>query len=283
MNRGVGEIEAAQRLVPEWLYPLLEATTRLGDVSVLVAVTIAAVLVLERDRAVALFGIVIGGFALLAGLKATFGFPRPPAEVQLVETATTGFPSGHALGATVVYGALALAVDVGSRRARYVAVAILVSAISLSRVVLGVHYLADIAVGGATAVGYLWLADRSVRAGLGRTLAVALSLGVAAVAAAAVFGPTPRTDCLEAVCLDQDAAMWAGAAVGAATAWGVGDRWPTVLRPAFAFVVAFGLLAGGAVTVLYASPLLRVIPAAFGAAALVLLSGRGARVRQRLQ
>ena len=282
MNRGVGEIEATQRFVPEGLYPVFEATTRLGDISVLVAVTVVAALILERDRACSVFGVVVGGFALLSGLKATFALGRPPSELHLIDTATTGFPSGHALGATVVYGALALSLTVGTRRARFAAAFAIVAGVSVSRVVLGVHYLLDIVVGAAVAAGYLWAMDRYARPDPGRTLAVAASIGLLAVAAGVVFGPTPRTACVDAVCLDRDTATWAAAGIGGVAAWYAGDRPFASAGRATAILMPLGLVGGGTLLWADSTLLADVVTAALGAAGVVVLADRGGSVRRLL-
>lgn len=279
MSRGIGEIETAQRLVPESLLPVAEAVTRLGDLSVLVAVTIVAVLVLERDRAVHLLGVVVGGLALLAGLKAALSFGRPPSELHLIDTATTGFPSGHALGAAVVYGGLALSLDAGTRRTRLALVAPLVAAISLSRVVLGVHYLVDIAVGLSVAIGYLWTIERVGRRRPDRALAVGAGLGLAAVVVGIAFAPTPRTSCLGAMCIDRDVVAPAAAGVGAVLAWNWTNR-PGASRPlAWRAALPVGLVGGGALVWTGSTLLSNAIAAGIGAAVLVVVAGSCARLR----
>ena len=291
MDRGFGEVELAQRLVPEGLLPVVEVATRAGDIPTLAAVTAGAVLVLERDRAIHYLGVVVGGFSLLAGLKAAFALSRPPVELHLIETATTGFPSGHAMGATLVFGGLALALEVGSRRARVAAAAVPIAAAPLSRIVLGVHYLVDVVVGIGAAVGFLWAVERYARGDPARTLAVGAGVGLLAVAAGVVFGPTPRTACAGAVCLDRDAAVVGAAALGAFVAWRVVDRRSSSLDPAgrlfgatrtrtLSLVVLVPLLLGALLWV--GSALLYVIvAAAVGAAVLVSLAGRGATVLDR--
>lgn len=91
--------------------------------------------------------------ALLLGvyLKYALHVPRP-AGPHLVATTGASFPSGHALGATVVWGYLALAVR---RRWFWVAATALVLLIGLSRIALGVHWPSDIA--GGIAIGALLL------------------------------------------------------------------------------------------------------------------------------
>jgi len=75
-----------------------------------------------------------------------------------------GFPSGHALGTTMVWGGVALILDQGTRRARAAVAGTVVALVSLSRLVLGVHYAVDVVVGvalGLLALGALyWLTDR---------------------------------------------------------------------------------------------------------------------------
>lgn len=279
MSRGVGEVEAAQRLVPEGLLPVVEFTTRLGDVSTLVAVTVVAALLLGRDRGAHLFGVVIGGFALLAGLKAALALSRPSETLHLIETATTGFPSGHALGATLVYGGLALALDTGTRRARIAAVVPLVVAVSLSRVVLGVHYLIDVGVGAAVAATYLWLMERYTRGDPTRAFVVATLLSALAVVAGIAFGPTPRTACLGAVCLDRDTASVAAASVAALLAWIALHRPIADRTLVWASLLSVGV--GGGALVRIDSPLfVDVVTATLGAAVVVVLVGSGIDLRR---
>jgi hypothetical protein len=282
MGRGVGEVEAVQRLVPEGLLPVVEFTTRLGDVSTLVAVTVVAALLLGRDRGAHLFGVVIGGFALLAGLKAALALSRPSETLHLIETATTGFPSGHALGATLVYGGLALALDTGTRRARIAAVVPLVVAVSLSRIVLGVHYLIDVVVGVAVATTYLWLVERYTRGDPTRAFVVATVLSAFALAAGIAFGPTPRTACLGTVCLDRDTAAVAAASAAALIVWTAPNR--PIADRTLAWAVPLCLGVGGAGLVWVDSALFAdVVTAALGAAVVVVaLVGYGIALADRV-
>ncbi|WP_152031267.1 phosphatase PAP2 family protein [Natrarchaeobaculum aegyptiacum] len=274
MDRSVGEIEFAQRLVPDVLYPAVEAITRLGDVSVLVAVTVVVTVVLERDRALAFFGIVIGGFAILGGLKAALALGRPPGEVHLIETATTGFPSGHALGAAVVYGGLALALERG-RRLAVAVVAPLVVAIALSRIVLGVHYLVDVVVGLGVGVAYLAAVDRIRRSGPERTLWLATALGLGGVFVGIVFGPTPRTACLGPLCLDQDTIVPAAAGIGALLTVRAGSNPVADHHLRWLVLVPVAVVGGGVVVVTDSVLLSSAIVAGIGGAGVTVLAGRG--------
>lgn len=137
--------------------------------------------VTDRDGAAFVLALALGAVSLTTGLKALFGLPRPPtatvaAGVDLLPglvrpvyegMATAegpGFPSGHALGSTVVYGGLAVALEVGSRRQRVASAALLAGLVGISRIAIGVHYLADVLAGWALGLAYLavvaTLADR---------------------------------------------------------------------------------------------------------------------------
>ena len=69
------------------------------------------------------------------------------------------FPSGHALGSFVCYGALFMvflpAARGTRRRVFIVVICTLIAAIGISRLLLGVHYLSDVL--GAWALGITWL------------------------------------------------------------------------------------------------------------------------------
>ena len=223
-------VEAAGPLVV--LFALL---TQLGDLWFLALITLvpywygsalprlgAAV---DRERAAILVALLFGAVALLTTLKPIFGLPRPPGagvppRADLIPAALEGlyawlstgdgfgFPSGHATGATLVFGGLAWALQVGSRRRRAAAAAGLVALVSLSRLVLGVHYLPDVLAGMAVGVTYLGvvLALGTPRRAFGLAAAVTL-LGLPLVGA--------HTELLGAL----------GVCVGGFAAWSVwGDR-----------------------------------------------------------
>lgn len=95
-----------------------------------------------------------GGLALTVVLKTLFALPRPPGGLHLIHASGYGFPSGHAVESTVVYGTLAVVLDVGTQRSRTVGAAGVIALIALSRVVLGVHYAIDVLVGVAVGVSY---------------------------------------------------------------------------------------------------------------------------------
>jgi membrane-associated phospholipid phosphatase len=102
-----------------------------------------------------------GGSVLNILLKHFFHRQRPVLENPLVTLSSFGFPSGHTMGSTLLYGLLAVFVAQSVRTWRLRALvsclaAFWVALIGLSRIYLGAHYLTDVL--GAIAVGLAWLA-----------------------------------------------------------------------------------------------------------------------------
>ena len=135
-----------------------------GSVETLTVVGLVGAAVLARQRRWPLLGtwlVAVAGTAVLDHLlKRLFARPRPFFEHPLLVESSYSFPSGHAMGALVVYGMLAyfavLALRVWKWRVGAVfAAALLVMLIGLSRMYLGVHYLSDVAAGYAA--GGVWL------------------------------------------------------------------------------------------------------------------------------
>jgi undecaprenyl-diphosphatase len=106
----------------------------------------------------------IGGLLNLQ-LKAYFARARPDLAEALRDAHGYSFPSGHAMGSTIVFGAFAyLAFRILTRwRPRAAALAFCVSmilAICASRIYLGVHWISDVAAG--IAAGLIWLVAATV-------------------------------------------------------------------------------------------------------------------------
>jgi undecaprenyl-diphosphatase len=106
----------------------------------------------------------LGGLVNLQ-LKAFFARARPEIAEALRSAHGYSFPSGHAMGAAVTFGALAyLALRVLPRwRWRAAALAFactMIVAIAASRVYLGVHWISD--VGAGIAAGLIWVSAATV-------------------------------------------------------------------------------------------------------------------------
>lgn len=174
----------------------------------------------DRERAALVLALLAGAVALLVALKPVFAVSRPPGfDVPPTAAGLPGsvrqvyawmataegysFPSGHAVGATVVYGALAWAVRVGRRRTRAAVAAAVVVVVAASRVLLGVHYPVDVVAGAAAGLAYLLVVVRWIR-DPGRAFAVAALVSLVAVAT-------------EGVTVDDAAA--AGLALGLTATW----------------------------------------------------------------
>jgi undecaprenyl-diphosphatase len=102
----------------------------------------------------------LGGFGLGNLLKLLVERPRPPYE-HVVSVHSSAFPSEHALGACVVYLALAWIVSrswPGSPAAAAApwAAAGLAALVGFSRVYLGIHYPSDVV--GSIGLGVAWVA-----------------------------------------------------------------------------------------------------------------------------
>lgn len=176
LRGGIDEIGA----LPAWAVDAFGVLTHLGDTWLLLGLVVLTYLVYDRQAGGFVGGTVFVGLATTAALKAWFGLPRPPVELRHVPIAGYGFPSGHAVGATVTWGALALALDdVSTTRRRAIVAVVVVVAVAASRVVLRVHYLADVVAGVVIGLVVLALASRWFRdAPLGLfVLAAAVALG----------------------------------------------------------------------------------------------------------
>jgi undecaprenyl-diphosphatase len=142
----------------------LKVLTALGSpVWFYVVVPVCGLWLLWRhQRRLALFLVVttvVGGL-LDTAVKLAVDRSRPSLVDPVATASGASFPSGHAMGATVVYGALLLVFlpyVARRRRGAVVAVAVaLVAAIGFSRLALGVHFITDVV--GGFVLGVAWLA-----------------------------------------------------------------------------------------------------------------------------
>src|SRR5215467_1547079 len=145
------------------LVTVVRAVTWLGSDGVLGAVIGAAAvgLALRRRWRLAIYVLVTGAGALVLDpvLKSLAGRLRPVVAHPIAHGTGSSFPSGHALGSIVCYGAVLLVFLPAARgrwRVTFITVTVtLIALIGISRVLLGVHYLSDVV--GGWAIGIAWL------------------------------------------------------------------------------------------------------------------------------
>lgn len=223
MSRGVGAVEALQAVLPEWAVPVVNAVTQLGDVWFVFLLVPALYWfgpsrgwLADREDAGLFAGLALVALALVVALKALFAVPRPPEALRLVATDGYGFPSGHAIASTAIYGGLGVLLDRWTVARRIAVAAVVVAAVALSRVLLGLHYLVDVVAGVGVSLLVLGavVALRRRDRGAAPLLWFGAVVGVAAVVVSAVNLGS----------VSQDAAMAGGATVGAALAWTWLDR-----------------------------------------------------------
>ncbi|WP_435182077.1 phosphatase PAP2 family protein [Halorussus sp. AFM4] len=212
---------------------------------------------INRRRGLFVLALVLTYVALIGVLKNVFVLPRPPGAgdppafglvpsafkgvfTSITTASGPGFPSGHALGTTMVWGGLALVLDRSTYRRRVGIAAAVVGLVSLSRLVLGVHYLVDVLVGagiGLVVLGSLyWLADRGTDPE--QVLLVAVVIGLLGLFIHVTF--------------DSVAAI--GSAVGAWLVWrGVADSTPAHPTDRWEVLAGFGVvvIAGSIFGVVY--------------------------------
>lgn len=296
MTRGIGEAEYAAGL-SDPIAIVAALVTALGDPWFLVLVggllywfgrSLPGPLSLSRRRAAFAIGLLLGAHALTTALKELFRLPRPPgasepAGAALIPEALLplyaeigaatgfGFPSGHAIGAVVFYGGLALLVG---RRRGYAVAGLLCVAIPLSRVALGVHYVVDVVAGVALGAAYLGTVYRVGDRGRipGRALAAAVAV--------AVVGLTIAQTVEVLFALGGTLGGWlAWSVVGAATVEAPSTRAGGVLG------TALGLAFGGLFALGYAidaGPALAVLTSVLAVAGIVAAPLGGETVARRL-
>jgi len=159
------------------LVTIVKDVTLLGStIAVLAVVAAGAILLLiRRQWRLATYLVVTGAGALVLDpvLKSLVGRLRPVLAHPVAHAPGNSFPSGHALGSLVCYGAI-FVVFIPAARGRWrtvftVVIAVLVALIGISRILLGVHYLSDVL--GGWAIGVAWLGVTTVAFELSRRAA----------------------------------------------------------------------------------------------------------------
>ncbi len=237
MSRGLGVTEAVHTALPEWLVLVFGLITQLGDTWFLWLLLGVVYWRRPTDRMETLVVIALGlvGTAVVQVLKVALALPRPPSAMAdpagltglagmlydvTVATGGYGFPSGHAVGAAVIYLGLVTLLPRRRRRQWIGAGLGMVVLIAASRVLIGVHYLVDVLLGGllgGIVVGVGILGYRRFGA---RTISVAFLIAVGI----AMVNLGLRGVAFESVLL-------AGGSVAALAVWWQGGRLLQVRRP----------------------------------------------------
>ncbi len=145
---------AIQRLPAEW-QPVVAVLTHMGHPVVVILIGAAIVL---TGRWIGNSRLLVAGACIPATLlvgsliKLIFSRARPMTEyAAMIKYGSSSFPSGHALGATVAYGLLAMIawhyLPTPWAIAATILCAIIIVFVGVSRVYLGAHYPTDVLAG----------------------------------------------------------------------------------------------------------------------------------------
>lgn len=147
--------------------------TTIGDIwsQTAIAVMVTTLLFTLREFKAGLwygFTVLIGALFINGYVKVLFGRVRPDYVEHLVHESTFAFPSGHAMGTTILFGAIAFIVYRLFRNEplfKWLVVIYCTATaviIGLSRVYLGVHYPSDVLAGFSLGAAWLFLSISAV-------------------------------------------------------------------------------------------------------------------------
>jgi membrane-associated phospholipid phosphatase len=179
---GTQVIVWVQAASPAWLTELAKFFTYLGYSDFFFVLLPLVYWCIHKRIGAALGGLLLLSVWLNDAIKYLFNIPRPAGpgiRVPMPET-NPSFPSGHAQSAITNWGYLAVRFQ--NRIVRVVAV-VLILGISLSRIVLGVHFPEDILggwiIGLILLVVYAWAEPKVSRWVAGRSMALQVALAIA--------------------------------------------------------------------------------------------------------
>jgi len=143
---GTELIKMLQSLFSPQLSWIFEAITLLGDGTVLVGLSAAIYWCFDKSCGRLVTYVLLLGAYLNFFLKIFIPWPRPPYDLRLAEKseASYGFPSGHAQNSTTFWTWITLHFR---KRVLGLLGVIVVVAVGISRIYLGLHYLAQV-IGG---------------------------------------------------------------------------------------------------------------------------------------
>ena len=167
----LGAVDPMNTFVYEWLQPLPDRVfayvTELGSVRILIGISFLWMVYWlvrgDRIEAFRLVSIVIVTLVGTQVLKLLHRIDRPLIDASLDAT-TYSFPSGHASGSLALYGLTAY-VLYRKKQSKVVIFMLLclVLAVSLSRVILNVHYFSDVLGGWLVALTMIALSEWIIR------------------------------------------------------------------------------------------------------------------------
>ncbi|WP_214735070.1 phosphatase PAP2 family protein [Exiguobacterium sp. s154] len=167
----LGAVDPMNTFVYEWLQPLPDRVfayvTELGSVRILIGISFLGMVYWlvrgDRIEAFRLVSIVIVTLIGTQVLKLLHRIDRPLIDASLDAT-TYSFPSGHASGSLALYGLTAY-VLYRKKQSKVVIFILLclVLAVSLSRVILNVHYFSDVLGGWLVALTMIALSEWIIR------------------------------------------------------------------------------------------------------------------------
>lgn len=265
-DRSVGVVELLHGAASDPVIILFALLTQLGDVWFLFLLGGLLYVAgdefprwgIDRRRGLFVLGLLLTYVALIGVLKEFFSLARPPGASEspaivwlpavfegVVASIATGdgpgFPSGHAFGSTLVWGGFAIVVFEDNLSTGWLGAAGVIGLVSLSRVILGVHYLVDVVVG--IGLGVIVLAGLYVFADRGTAPDRVLLAAIGAAGLGLLQGAT----------FESVAAL--GGAVGGWLVWrGIADSTPAHPSSRREVAAGFGILAlaGGFFALLYA-------------------------------
>ncbi|MFT8318808.1 MAG: phosphatase PAP2 family protein [Sporolactobacillus sp.] len=150
-------IQAFQSHLSSVMTVLMISATQLGSPAAIILLSILFVIVLLKHQMYGegvwlLSTIILGAGIINPLMKLLIARPRPIFHRLIKETGYS-YPSGHALGATIFYGSVALLAIFYLRRLYLqimvvILAGVLIVLIMVSRIYLGVHYPSDVLAGG---------------------------------------------------------------------------------------------------------------------------------------
>jgi undecaprenyl-diphosphatase len=162
---------------------VMMAASAIGANFVLIPALVATIaLAVYRRRRVLAIALGIDAFVVIAAytaLKILFARGRPHLFEKIAMPDDYSFPSGHAMSALGIYGAMAavvIALHPAARRPVIAIAAVLIALIGLSRIYLGVHWPSDVLGGYLAAIPplvvtvHLVYRERRVDRSIGRAL-----------------------------------------------------------------------------------------------------------------